>query len=174
MRAFFPTIHRLFFGCGPSAIGRFVVAAIVDAVKAVPDRSRSHISEKVYETISPSLTNCNAASAPVFEIGGAWIQAARFHSAPRLVFGAFSPCCTPMYQMSVGGHFTVDAAATGRVTVNKVATGHSHLTPTITLTEPVNTVWMLGSKQHGESAKFAATEINQRGHMNTILALRRA
>lgn len=64
------TIIDLLCPCCPSAISRFVIAVIINAINRKPFGPNSHINKKVSE-IRPSLTNCNPASAV---IGVAWIE----------------------------------------------------------------------------------------------------
>lgn len=55
-------IIALFLTCGPSAIGRFVVAVVVDAVKSFPGRTLAHVFEKVPKVV-PSVTNRDSATS---------------------------------------------------------------------------------------------------------------
>lgn len=75
----------LFRGC-PSAVGRLVVAVVVDSVKCMlRGWSRPHISEEVVKS-QPSFANGDSSPTVTVVIWGAGVLTSSKHTAPRLVF----------------------------------------------------------------------------------------
>lgn len=82
-------VKRLLFACGPSAICRFVMAVIVDAIKRVfIRRARSHVSVKRGERVQPLIADTNTAAAVVSPASRAWITATTVGAFPHVIFGA--------------------------------------------------------------------------------------
>ncbi len=91
MRTFLPsslaTIPSLLVLCSPSAIGRLVIAVIVDAVNRHAFWARSHVGNKLSEAVLPFVAHGNPAPAVVWIPLVALVKAARFHVRPDAVFG---------------------------------------------------------------------------------------
>ena len=81
------SVVRLLLCCGPLAIGRFVMAFIVNAVKRVARGwSFAHVIEEGLERLTPRWADSNS-SAAVANIGRqAWIFATLNHVLPSVVF----------------------------------------------------------------------------------------
>ena len=83
-----PLITVLFFGRGPSAIARFVVAVIIDTINRHAFRHTHHVGNKILDPV-PTLAN-DYSSAPIIFIGRMfWVVAAMNHANPAFIhFGA--------------------------------------------------------------------------------------
>lgn len=78
-----PLIPRLFAARGPSAVGRLIVAVIVDAIKRIGiGRSLAHVRHE-HGKIAPLWTNRNTSASPDRKSLAASIQASRAHGQPR-------------------------------------------------------------------------------------------
>lgn len=91
-------VVRLFELGGPSTVSWFVVAVIVDTVKAAAGRSWTHIGAERSEGLSPSVTYRDAPSSIEVEGSVCGAKASTKNSGPDHVFGrafqvpdAFSP-----------------------------------------------------------------------------------
>ena len=79
-----PVASLLLSGC-PSAIPRFVVPVIVDPVKALLQRTMTHISEKSEKGVFPTSTDADA-STSVANIGCVlWVVTSLIHALPCFV-----------------------------------------------------------------------------------------
>ena len=66
-------ISRLFLARCPTAITRFVIAVIVNAVNGQSWRRLSHILKEVLKAVKPSIANLNAAPAVMRIPFGFWV-----------------------------------------------------------------------------------------------------
>jgi hypothetical protein len=81
-------VSRLLGGSGPSAIRRFVVAVVVDAIQRVSlGWSASHIGKERFKGIAPTVTDRNAAPAVSFVVIMFRVVTAGLHALPDFVFG---------------------------------------------------------------------------------------
>lgn len=71
---------------GPSAIGRFIVPAGIDAVQLEARRTRPHVRKKDSEVL-PLLTDRDPSGTVPLVTGRLRVSAASEHVAPRVVFG---------------------------------------------------------------------------------------
>ena len=104
----FALVVVLLMARGPSAIGRFVVAVVVNAVNRVFGRRlETHIGMEVREGIKPSLTDGDASTTVVFVSGGGHSGASPDHVSPSSIFRRVS------HAMRGFGfqHLSFDAAA---------------------------------------------------------------
>lgn len=69
----------------PSAITRFVVAVIVDAIDRVARWALSHVGQKIDERVTPSVAHGNTTCAVVMVTVVAREVAAAFRSIPRVI-----------------------------------------------------------------------------------------
>jgi len=83
-----PAVVVLFDPCGPAAVARFVIAAVVSAIKSVSwRRPRPHIGQESGEVVSPAFTNPDPAASIVLEVPQIGIRTSLVHVSPRDVFG---------------------------------------------------------------------------------------
>jgi hypothetical protein len=75
-------ISCLFFGCGPAAITRFIVAVSVFAVDRMTFWPLSHVCEKIFK-YQPPLGHGNTLRTVMLPIFGFWHCRSVDHAAPR-------------------------------------------------------------------------------------------
>lgn len=97
-----PTVVHLLFLCGPSAILRFIVPVIVNAIKGMLRRRfTAHIMKEIFKTVFPCPANSYSSApiiSPIFVIS---IMATIFHTFPGFVFCApTSSARLPMFDPS--------------------------------------------------------------------------
>lgn len=96
------TVIHLFFMSGPSAIARFIVAFVVDAIKRAVYRPSTHIAEKVLKFF-PSGANSDSAPAITLPRVVVLIRATLNHMLPRYVgWGAFVSSIVAVLRMQFG------------------------------------------------------------------------
>jgi hypothetical protein len=76
-------VTGLLCACGPTAVGRFVVSAVVNAIKRQLRWTRTHVFIERGVTIAPSLAHSNAATAVVSELFVFRVVATLNHLLPR-------------------------------------------------------------------------------------------
>lgn len=81
-----PGISCLFSSTRPSAIARFVIAIIVDAVNGKSGRSMTHICEKGLEAITPTVAHLDASATVVCIVPRVWVAASLNHAGPSTIF----------------------------------------------------------------------------------------
>jgi hypothetical protein len=77
-------IVGLFLHGRPTAIARFVIPVVVDAVDREAMRALTHVSQEIIED-QPSFADSDAAPSIVFPNMAFWIEASGFHGRPRTV-----------------------------------------------------------------------------------------
>src|SRR5689334_10203953 len=101
-------IQRLFAGRGPSAITRFIVPVVIDAVERAPARRVAHVGIEVREAI-PSLAHGNAAPSIMWIVPSIGVGAALFHARPNLIYArvtlAMSGCRQGALAVAGYSHF---------------------------------------------------------------------
>lgn len=79
-------IVRLLLSGGPFAVGRLVIAVIVDALQSVARWSLSHVVVERLERLTPTLADRDSTASIVDVSVPARIFATLFHGFPRVVF----------------------------------------------------------------------------------------
>jgi len=105
-----PRISSLLNTSCPSAIARFVVAIIVDAIERIfGTRMVAHILNKISNRQSPAFTNRNAATSVIFPAFIIRIIAAAFHVLPSTINARrFSPADSKtMFLIGFGYRFSL-------------------------------------------------------------------
>lgn len=132
-------IAGLLLLCGPTAIGRFVISIVVDAVYRVFRRGFwPHIFIKFRETFVPPFANLNPATAVNWVFFTRWRVAPVFHMRPTSVFRR-SLLPTRYHSMPSSGRRNLErflTAATFRVACAKVGRLNNLLFPAIALAKP--------------------------------------
>src|SRR3990167_1510710 len=83
------SVVRLFLCRGPTAVTRFVVAVVVDAVNGMFGRwPWSNVSEERLERIQPALAHGNPTGAVIVVILAGWLQASITDAGPTPVLGS--------------------------------------------------------------------------------------
>ena len=104
------SIVGLFFAGDPSAIVRFVIAVVVDAIERKAGWPFPHISEEVAK-IQPSFANRNAAAPVIGVVPMIWVIAPLDHGFPGLV-GVGRSCIAGMAMFDLAARgFRMKAAA---------------------------------------------------------------
>ena len=70
--------------CDPSAVPRFVITVIVDAIQLLSLRGFSHISQKVFKFL-PALADSNSPCTVILIDGRFWIGASLDHVIPAAI-----------------------------------------------------------------------------------------
>ena len=85
-------VKSLLTACGPAAIGRFVVAVVVDSVKGVGfGRWVAHVSNEVcvacsaWHRSSPAVANADPAPSPILEVRAVLVLTPGNHVCPSPV-----------------------------------------------------------------------------------------
>ncbi len=82
-------VARLLAPCRPSAVCRFVIAVVVDAVnRMIRRRSMSHVGQECLERLAPSVAHANAASAVIAPFVGSGIHASFADTKPHVELGS--------------------------------------------------------------------------------------
>jgi hypothetical protein len=90
-RFFISRIKRLLLACCPTAVRRFVISVVVDAVKRAAFWSWSHVLNKSSEPASswlqraPTVANSNPAPTPIFIVFAACVITPLAHMVPTSV-----------------------------------------------------------------------------------------
>jgi len=148
-------IPSLIGSCSPSAIGRLVIAVIVNALNAVFwRRTWPHVLDKIFKS-PPSRTNLYAASAVIFETGIPVASASCVEKAPNSVF-----CRSG--QSVCNRSLPPDAPATDAIPIPKPLSAVHNSFPAIASANPLSTALLrpFGMQpQNGETSKSFARYI---------------
>lgn len=102
------TIGCLLFGCGPTAIIRFVIAIIVDSIERVlRARSLTHVRVKRAEVVLPAFAYRDAAPTIIGVSRVSDLRTAASHIAPSVPFGRLAEA---VRQMVLLAHFRAASA----------------------------------------------------------------
>lgn len=95
-------IVRLFFSCGPTAIARFVIPIVVNAIDSVKTCwLEAHVAKEGRKVILPAITNRKATPAIVFVIVVLGIVASALEGAPGLVLWGVRVSTAPSSRMAM-------------------------------------------------------------------------
>ncbi len=120
--------------CRPTAIVRFIVPVIVDAVDAVlRRRARTHVGIEICEVV-PSLTDLDPAPAIVGELVIGGVDAALADATPDAPFGGF---CPPMGSEALHRYLAPEAPARTRPPTSNVETRTGYLVSTVAPEQPL-------------------------------------
>jgi hypothetical protein len=116
MRSF---IQCLLLRGGPTAVARFVVAVVVDAINRKSIGPLAHVGKELFKRI-PSSAYRNSPSSIVLKVLTAWIGASFNHSSPNTIsFGSNSICGVAMTMKPPDNQFYFKASARPRVSRGK-------------------------------------------------------
>ena len=146
-------IVRLRLGCGPSAIGRLVIAEWVDSVKRVFRRTRSHVFQERREVVAPSRAHRDADAAIVLVGARRLRMAARDHASPRRVLGAVAASEFAVATVKSRAIGLLVAAATLRVAVRQVFAFLGRALAAITETQPIRSA--VSARRLTDDGEFA-------------------
>lgn len=157
-----PFVLCLFFSCCPAAITRLVMPIVIDSFNCkISTRTRTHIAQKCFKAIIPSLTNCNSPATIIRKILVLRIKTALPHLLPNVVFRSF--------RSSVSIPNCVAIAAT-TLKFGQMRFLNTFLGATLTLAHPATMaarlVWH--AVQNGEHTKFLSGQIFYNTHGETI------
>ena len=118
------SIGRLSPNVSPVTVPRSVWAVVVFALDLGAVRTRTHVSNKRFETVDPSLVNSDSSSSVVFPSWRFRIQASLLQSGPHVVFATAFPRGGPLaVSMSALIHsssvLSVQAPTTARLSAVK-------------------------------------------------------
>lgn len=164
-------IGLLFSRC-PSAISRFVVAVVVDAVDCESSRFRTHIREEVFKLLPP-FANCYSTPAVILEALAFGIATAVKHRTPRVVFvSSLSARCVSVSSKHGTDDFSLQASTTSSFSRSQCSTLNNRHATTIAQTGPRSLQGFIatGKIHHCQSPKFSALHFNSYslGHGNTL------
>jgi hypothetical protein len=156
----------LFLACCPSAVGRFVVARVVDSIDSqslvVAGEHVGH--EKV--KVMPWSANADTPSAIVFVKGVCFFVASQVHVSPDDVQGVFCPLFRAI-SMSI----PTDAPAAFCVPVDKRGSNGRYILSAVTQASPpdaISCVFCVTMK-HGQSPEFHSSHVDDFRHGDMIL-----
>lgn len=128
-----PSVVGLIEATRPSAVSRLVVPVHVDALNRMAARARPHINQERGEAVPPTVAHRNPTPAVVLEGSRIWVEASRFGGAPRPIFARVG---VAVLRGLLSADLIVEAPATSRVPIAKVAANHGHLGSADTPTAP--------------------------------------
>lgn len=131
-----PTIVLLSFGVCPSAITRFVIAIVVNPIKAQPFRRFPHIFKKTTEVTRPPITHSDATPTIIGIARMICIITTTFRSSPgRIFFGMLTNSMT-VFSCTGSSYFLMQAATTFRSTSLQTSSVRIYMLTTLTFTNP--------------------------------------
>lgn len=116
---------RLLFGCCPAAIGRFVIAVVVNAIERATLWSGTHIVKERRE-VAPLGADRYSACAVTMVEPVKDIRAARVHGSPTCVGAGFfdSARSVTVFRVARGRDFSAKATTTGSIATFQFVAGH--------------------------------------------------
>ena len=132
-----PILHLLAYR-RPTAVGRFVIAVVVDAIDRVRGRrTRTHIGVESLKGIAPALTDRDATAAVIGPSFAIRIRAAVNDAIPRFVLSGRSvAACVAVCAECFAGAFALVAPTTAVFAHSEVTSAHSHNMAADTLALP--------------------------------------
>jgi len=152
-------VESLFCGCGPSAVGRFVVAIIVDPVKGMLNsRFAADVVKEVLKRSSPPVADGNPSSAIPLVPDCVWVVAPSVHTRPSQMFR-----CSAHSMCGVSGNQNIanKTATRFRLTFSKVVRRYLYRVPARAFTQPNNkTILAFGSFSYcGQFSKYLTRKV---------------
>ncbi len=120
----------------PAAIIGFIVTIVIDAINGFSCWSLSHICEKVKETIKPSLTYFNTASAIIVKRFRCWVQTSFTHHRIASIFRRFAAAVFQVGHTNSSGIFSTKTSTRGNVALDKSSSWGYFFPSTITSCKP--------------------------------------
>lgn len=127
----------LFFSGGPSAVSRFVVPVIVDAVNGMTVRRHSHVVNEELERCTPSFTDVDSAPTIEMEVFSFRIGATVSHAAPYTE----SSMITEPVRLIGWNQFPLQTATTFLPSGSKIVGSNGSDLSAITLASPSNSLF---------------------------------
>ncbi len=124
-----PTILSLLFISRPSAIAWLIIAIIIDSLKRHPRIWLcAHIIYEVLKRLPPAVANHYASTLIVLVLLMFWIQTARLHAIPGIVFSRSS---TAMCNILRSSHACLNASATFGMPADQVGSSYHCYLPAL-------------------------------------------
>lgn len=153
-----PTIVPLLKRCSPTTVSRFIMAVVVDPVKAQQSgRTRPHVGKKPSE-VQPMIANLNAATAVAGIRRIPRVQTAAFHCSPDGVDGR---SCVSVRSLRISSHLPMQASTTLTDARSKMIRPDSYDPSAFALAPPVRSIRTANRNLllHRESSENTARNI---------------
>lgn len=93
-------VALLLASCGPTNVARFVVAVVIDPIKAHAFRTLAHVGKEVLEFL-PTFADKDAPSTPVLKSGMGLPSAALNHRVPNVVLRRIASAVSRDYLVTI-------------------------------------------------------------------------
>lgn len=141
----------------PSAISGRVVAVDVDAVKGMPCRTWTHVTEKRAEVVAPFVRHRNAAATVRRIRALLLVVAARLRGAPSAIFTSTKRL---VFRCAFPTPLVMKATATARVASSQVLTDDIGRQAAVALTAPCrSSATVLGALNNQQTPESSATHL---------------
>jgi hypothetical protein len=137
--------------CGPAAVGRLVVAVVVDAVNRMAwRRLAAHVCQKVLVRLAPSVADSDPPASVSVKPVIMRVGAAHYHRAPRPKFsGDSTDSCVAMRRHPLAQLVLVEAPTAHGVAIAKAGAVNHALSSTIASAQPIrSTMKALGPRKN--------------------------
>lgn len=164
VEAFWSRIDSLLVCCGPSAVGRRVIAVVVSAIQRATGWTRTHAVIECRETALPLRADRNTSAAVVFILDVLRVPATLFHLIPESVLGDVSEAVLRVGFLST---FSMQTSTALRVQAAKRVSYHYVARAAIALTSPICSSvlsrawfsWLWGFGDYDQASKPTASQI---------------
>ena len=161
------TVVGLFFGCRPTAVAGFVIAIVVNAVKAMKRAwASSHISDEI-DIRCPAFAAGNSATSVSIIASVPWIVAPFAHGAPNSPFRSFVRFS--VYAEKLAKCFPSEASARASLPISQGSARTKKFLSAIAFDAPFHMSVRVG--EGNQSAEPLTRDIDEFGH---CLLLQRA
>lgn len=165
-----PSIALLLKVGSPSAIGRLVVAAVVDAVdRMLRGWPASHIGKERLIGVTPAFADSNSTAAVISKLLVMWRRAPLAQALPRYVFRSGAVSVSPAVDAA---EFSSDATATARASSGQQVTKCDVLVSAVAATQPANTLagGIIAPNYNQTTYALSNLKLNWQGHNASILS----
>lgn len=155
-----PILCLLFWIC-PTAISRFIIAIVVDAIQGCSWWSRTHVRQECFKRI-PAITNLNSSSAVIFVSIVPGIQASVSHGRPGSPFSRFTFAMAHGFSSFTGGFISQATTASGFTSTKFIAIDMLEV-QAFALAKPINRPVFLPNRRllyNQQPAKGLAFQVN--------------
>lgn len=156
-------IGLLFWGSPAAVLGGIGSVEVNPVNRVVNGWLSAHISEEVLETLTPAITNGDAASAICGEVLARWVIAALFHQRPRIPLRRIAHAMSPIH---CAGSLSMQASASLNLS-SKMILSNARFVSAVALTHPgsMPLTDSLGFIEDDQSPKTLAGEVFQGTHI---------
>ena len=165
------SVLSLFFHGSPTAIGRRVVAIIIDSLKRMSRRGAlSHVGQETRERFSPCQADPDAATAISCVIRPIRVLAARDHVFPDAIFGQVAQAVRPR---GFAARVVIETTTALRVSGSESARGNFIRTTAIASAAPIRLgVSLVSFVDYDQSTESLAGQIVAlHGEQNTAMSI---